>query len=124
MFLLFPMLGLLAALSSARGAPPSFPRLFSRGSGMTAPRSAAGIALVPELKGKAVLITGASTGIGAAAALAFGQNGAQVAVNFNASRGPGRGSGRRHSRERRRGDAVQGDVTLPETAAEITARTV
>ena len=36
-----------------------------------------------DLKGKVVLITGASSGIGAAAALAFGRHGAQVAVHFN-----------------------------------------
>lgn len=40
----------------------------------------------PDLSGKRVLITGASTGIGAAAALAFAQSGAKVAVHYNASR--------------------------------------
>ncbi|MEP7056861.1 MAG: SDR family oxidoreductase [Caldimonas sp.] len=39
-----------------------------------------------DLKGKVVLITGASTGIGAAAARAFGANGARVAVHYNASK--------------------------------------
>jgi 3-oxoacyl-[acyl-carrier protein] reductase len=39
-----------------------------------------------ELKGKVVLITGASTGIGAAAARAFAQHGCSVAVHYNASR--------------------------------------
>ncbi len=38
-----------------------------------------------DLKGKVVLITGASTGIGAAAARAFGGAGAQVAVHYHAS---------------------------------------
>lgn len=46
----------------------------------------ASIASIPDLKGRAILITGASTGIGAAAAIAFGQNGARVAVHYNASR--------------------------------------
>jgi NAD(P)-dependent dehydrogenase (short-subunit alcohol dehydrogenase family) len=36
-----------------------------------------------DLKEKVVLITGASSGIGAAAALAFGRWGCQVAVHFN-----------------------------------------
>ncbi len=36
-----------------------------------------------DLKNKVVLITGASSGIGAAAALAFGRYGARVAVHFN-----------------------------------------
>lgn len=41
---------------------------------------------IPDLDGKAVLITGASTGIGAALALAFGAQGAKVAVHYNSSR--------------------------------------
>lgn len=42
-------------------------------------------AILPELKGKAVLITGASTGIGAALAKAFGAQGAMVGVHYNSS---------------------------------------
>jgi len=42
--------------------------------------------MISELKGKAVLITGASTGIGAAAARAFGRLGSRVAIHYNASR--------------------------------------
>jgi 3-oxoacyl-[acyl-carrier protein] reductase len=38
-----------------------------------------------DLKGKVILVTGASTGIGAAAAQAFGAAGARVAVHYNAS---------------------------------------
>ena len=38
-----------------------------------------------DLKGKFVLITGASTGIGAAAAIAFAAQGANVAVHYNRS---------------------------------------
>jgi 3-oxoacyl-[acyl-carrier protein] reductase len=41
---------------------------------------------VRDLAGKAVLITGASLGIGAAAARAFGAAGARVAVHYNSSR--------------------------------------
>jgi 3-oxoacyl-[acyl-carrier protein] reductase len=41
--------------------------------------------LIPDLKGKTVLITGASTGIGAAVARALGQSGARVAIHYNAS---------------------------------------
>ncbi len=40
---------------------------------------------IPDLAGKAILVTGASTGIGAAVALALGQQGAIVAVHYNAS---------------------------------------
>lgn len=39
-----------------------------------------------DLKGKSILITGASTGIGAAAARAFARHGCRVAVHYNSSR--------------------------------------
>lgn len=39
-----------------------------------------------DLNGKVVLITGASTGIGAAAALAFARHGSSLVVHYNASR--------------------------------------
>ncbi len=41
--------------------------------------------MIADLKGKVVLVTGASTGIGAAAARAFGANGARVIVHYHAS---------------------------------------
>jgi 3-oxoacyl-[acyl-carrier protein] reductase len=41
--------------------------------------------LAPDLAGKSVLITGASTGIGAAAARAFARAGCRVAIHYNAS---------------------------------------
>jgi 3-oxoacyl-[acyl-carrier protein] reductase len=43
---------------------------------------------IPDLAGKAVLITGASTGIGAALARAFAQQGMKVGIHYNASREP------------------------------------
>ena len=42
--------------------------------------------MTSDLRDKAVLITGASTGIGAAAARAFGKLGSRVAIHYNASR--------------------------------------
>ena len=45
--------------------------------------------MMNDLKDKVVLITGSSTGIGAAAAVAFGRLGAHVAVHYNSSKGPG-----------------------------------
>ena len=44
--------------------------------------------VIPDLAGKSVLITGASTGIGAALARAFAAQGAKVGVNYHASEGP------------------------------------
>jgi len=42
--------------------------------------------MASDLKGKIVLITGASTGIGAAAARAFASHGSRLAVHYNSSR--------------------------------------
>jgi 3-oxoacyl-[acyl-carrier protein] reductase len=89
-----------------------------RGKPMTA------LPVFPDLAGKAVLITGASTGIGAAAARAFGQNKARVAVNYNSSRAAAeavvadiKAAG---------GEAIlaPGDVTKPETAQALVEQTV
>lgn len=41
---------------------------------------------IPDLAGKAILVTGASTGIGAAVALALGRQGAAVGVHYHASK--------------------------------------
>jgi 3-oxoacyl-[acyl-carrier protein] reductase len=41
--------------------------------------------MIEDLKGKSVLVTGASTGIGAAVARGFARNGAKVAVHYNSS---------------------------------------
>ena len=42
--------------------------------------------MASDLKGKVVLITGASTGIGAAAARAFGREGSKIVIHYNASK--------------------------------------
>ncbi|MDX1542176.1 MAG: SDR family NAD(P)-dependent oxidoreductase [Geminicoccaceae bacterium] len=43
--------------------------------------------MIEDLDGKAVLVTGASSGIGAATARAFGRNGARVAVHYHRNEG-------------------------------------
>jgi 3-oxoacyl-[acyl-carrier protein] reductase len=91
---------------------------------MNAPLATAETALIPDLKGKAVLITGGSTGIGAAAALAFGKNGAKVAVNFNASVEEAEKVAASVEAAGGRAVLVRGDVTKPEVAAEVVAGTV
>ncbi len=44
--------------------------------------------VIPDLAGKAVLVTGASTGIGAALAKAYARQKCKVGLHYNASRGP------------------------------------
>ena len=91
---------------------------------MNAPLAATAAALVPDLKGKAVLITGGSTGIGAAAARAFGQNGAKVALNFNANAGEAGKVAADIERAGGKAVLVRGDVTNSAVAAEVVAETV
>jgi len=45
-----------------------------------------GAEMIADLKDKVVFITGASTGIGAAAALAFARNGSRLIIHYNASK--------------------------------------
>jgi 3-oxoacyl-[acyl-carrier protein] reductase len=44
--------------------------------------------VIPDLAGKAVLITGASTGIGAAVARGFAEQGAKIVIGFHSSAAP------------------------------------
>ncbi len=80
--------------------------------------------MIDDLKGKVVLITGASTGIGAAAARAFGAQGARVAVHYNASRS----AAERVAEDIRKASAesalVAGDVTKPGAAKDIVDKVV
>jgi 3-oxoacyl-[acyl-carrier protein] reductase len=79
--------------------------------------------VIPDLAGKAVLITGGSTGIGAAVARGFAEQGSRVAIGYHSS------AERAHalvSEIKAAGGeavAVKGDVSDPKACAEIVAET-
>ena len=66
---------------------------------------------IPDLAGKLVLITGASTGIGAAVARAFAQQGARVAVHYNKSQAEAEALARDIADGGGSATLVQGDVS-------------
>lgn len=68
---------------------------------------------IPDLAGKLVLVTGASTGIGAAVARAFGLQGAKVAVHYNQSRAEAEALVRDIAEAGGSAVLVQGDVAAP-----------
>jgi 3-oxoacyl-[acyl-carrier protein] reductase len=81
-------------------------------------------AVIPDLRDKVVVITGASTGIGAAAARAFGRNGAKVAINYRQSHEEAEGVAEAVRQLGGEAVLVQKDVVLPEAPAQILRRTV
>lgn len=74
---------------------------------------------IPDLAGKAILITGASTGIGAALAKAFGAQGSKVVVHYNSSKGPAEAVAEAVKTAGGAAHLVQGDVSDPKTTARI-----
>ena len=76
------------------------------------------------LEGKTLLITGASTGIGRAAAIGAAQHGANVAINYNSHTAQAEAVVAEIEALGRRCIAVQGDVADPQTAKEFIARAI
>ena len=80
--------------------------------------------MTTDLKGKAVLITGASTGIGAAAARAFARLGSRLVVHCNASRDAAEAVAAECRKEGAEAMVVQGDVANAATVKRIVAEAV
>ncbi len=77
--------------------------------------------VIPDLAGKAVLITGGSTGIGAAIARAFAEQGAKVAIGYHASETPADALVRAIKVAGGEALAVKGDVADPRQCDRIVA---
>jgi 3-oxoacyl-[acyl-carrier protein] reductase len=80
--------------------------------------------MVSDLKNKVVLITGASTGIGAAAALAFAREGCKVVVHYNASKDAAEGVARDIKAAGATATLVGGDVMQEADVKRIVAETM
>jgi 3-oxoacyl-[acyl-carrier protein] reductase len=80
--------------------------------------------MTSDLSNKVVLVTGASTGIGAAAALAFARAGSKVVVHYNASREAAESVVARAREAGARADAIHGDVTGAGEVRRIVAETM
>jgi L-rhamnose 1-dehydrogenase len=76
------------------------------------------------LEGKTVLVTGASTGIGRAAAIGAAQHGADVVINYHSRDDDAEACIAAIEATGQRGLAVKGDVAEPETAKEFVAKAV
>ena len=80
--------------------------------------------MIPDLKSKVVLVTGASTGIGAATAKGFAANGARVMVHYNASKAEAGAVVARIIAGGGEAALVQGDISDRSVPARIVADTV
>lgn len=80
--------------------------------------------MIPDLKNKVVLVTGASTGIGAATAKGFAANGARVMVHYNASKAEAEAVVAEIIAAGGEAALVQGDISDRSVPARIVADTV
>ena len=77
--------------------------------------------VIPDLAGKAVLVTGGSTGIGAAVARGFAEQGARVAIGYHASEAPALAIKRVIEAAGGEALTVRGDVSDPRECDRIVA---
>jgi 3-oxoacyl-[acyl-carrier protein] reductase len=89
---------------------------------MATPAKAAHLT-IPDLAGKTVLITGASTGIGAALARGFARQGAGVAINYHSSEAAANALASALKEAGAEVLLARGDVTDPKACARIVAAT-
>lgn len=78
---------------------------------------------IPDLKGKAVLVTGASTGIGAAVARALGAQGARVGVHYNSSEAQAKSVAEDVRKAGGEAFLVKGDATKAKAIADVVDKT-
>jgi 3-oxoacyl-[acyl-carrier protein] reductase len=79
--------------------------------------------VIPDLAGKAVLITGGSTGIGAAVARGFAEQGASVAIGYHSSADEAQALASEIKAAGGEALAVKGDVADPKACERLVAET-